>query len=147
MVSLELNTYIAIQNERFVHPGHQSLKNTYKCWQVGCNKKGRAIQKKRTREHTFQPSSSSKWEVYNKLSIFRRWHHGCEIFRFQTLGKPEKCTLQDLLLSQVIPESWILHCLCENFPEYPPDIIIQTSIIVYLIFQRFSWFKNYKLFY
>ena len=26
--------------------------------------------------------------------------------------------------------SWISHFLCENFPEYPPDIILWTSIIV-----------------
>ena len=43
-------------------------------------------------------------------------------------------------------ESWILHCLWKNVPEYPPEIIILTSIIVYLISQHFSWSKNYKLF-
>ena len=34
--------------------------------------------------------------------------------------------------------SCILHCLCENVPEYPPDIIVQTSILVYLLPQVFS---------
>ena len=38
--------------------------------------------------------------------------------------------------------SWILHC----FPKYPPDIILRTSVIVYLIPQHFLWFKNYKLY-
>ena len=42
--------------------------------------------------------------------------------------------------------SWILRCLCDNFPKYPPDIILRTSVIVYLIPQHFLWFKNYKLY-
>ena len=42
-------------------------------------------------------------------------------------------------------ESWILHSLCENFPEYPLERAMQTSIIVYLIPQHCPWFKNYKL--
>ena len=41
--------------------------------------------------------------------------------------------------------NWILHCLCKNFLEYPPDMIIQTSVIVSLIPKHFSRFKNYKL--
>ena len=41
--------------------------------------------------------------------------------------------------------SWILHCFCKNFPEYPPNITIRTSTIVYLIPQHFSWFKHYKV--
>ena len=40
--------------------------------------------------------------------------------------------------------SWILHCLYENFPEYPPDIY-NTNLIVILIPQHFLWFKNYEL--
>ena len=43
-------------------------------------------------------------------------------------------------------ESWILHCLCDSFPKYPPDIILRTSVIVYLIPQHFLWFNNYKLY-
>ena len=39
------------------------------------------------------------------------------------------------------------HCLCENYPEYPPDTALRTSVIVYLIPQHFSWFKNDKLFF
>ena len=42
--------------------------------------------------------------------------------------------------------SWILRCLCDNFPKYPPDIILRTSVIVYLIPQHFLWFKNCKLY-
>ena len=92
-----------------------------------------------TEYHTFQPPSSSEREVFHKLSISLRWQHGCQNFGFQALWKPEKCTLQDLLLSQ------ILHCLRETFREYSPDITTQTSPIVYLIPQHFSSFKNYKV--
>ena len=35
--------------------------------------------------------------------------------------------------------SRILHCLCKNFLEYPPDII------VYIISKNFPRFKNYKI--
>ena len=35
--------------------------------------------------------------------------------------------------------SQILHCLCKNFLEYPPDII------VYIISKHFPRFKNYKI--
>ena len=42
-------------------------------------------------------------------------------------------------------KNWILHCVRENFPEYPPDITIQISTIVYLIPQLFSWLKSYKV--
>ena len=28
-------------------------------------------------------------------------------------------------------ESWILHCLCKNFPKYPSDITIRISTIAY----------------
>ena len=41
--------------------------------------------------------------------------------------------------------SWILYCLCENFPEYPSDIHNTNSNNSYLIPQHFSGFKNYKL--
>ena len=44
------------------------------------------------------------------------------------------------------PESWIFHCLRKNNPEYPLDITIGTSTIVYLIPQHFWFFKNYKLY-
>ena len=30
--------------------------------------------------HTFQPPSSSEWEVCNIPSISQRWHHGCQNF-------------------------------------------------------------------
>ena len=33
----------------------------------------------------------------------------------------------------------------KNFLQYPPIVTIGISIIVYLIPQHFSWFKNYKL--
>ena len=39
-------------------------------------------------------------------------------------------------------ESWVLHYLHENFPEYPSEITIGISIIIY----KFLWFKNYKLY-
>ena len=34
---------------------------------------------------------------------------------------------------KLILESWILHYLCESFPEYPLDITIGTLITVYLV--------------
>ena len=80
--SLELNTYIATQNKRFVHPWHQSLKNTKSVGRLRVTKKGKQVKKKRRREDTFQPSSSSKQDVCNKPSIFWSWHHGCENFGF-----------------------------------------------------------------
>ena len=40
-------------------------------------------------------------------------------------------------------QSLILYCLRENFLEYPPNITIETSIMVYLT--PILWFKNYKL--
>ena len=94
-----------------------------------------------------QPRSSSKRKVCNKSRISCRWHHVCQNFEVYALWKPEKCFLQDLLLSQIIPRklnfalplrelSWI----------FPPGIIIRTSIIVYLIPHHSSWFKNYKLY-
>ena len=47
--------------------------------------------------------------------------------------------------SKLFLESWILHCLRNNFPEYSADTILRTFIIVDLIPQHFSWFINYKL--
>ena len=146
MISLELNTYIAIQNERYVHPGYQSLKNTYKCWQVGCTKKGEQFRKRE------QGSIRSNLQValngrFIINSVYSR--DGAMVVKFLDFRLLEslKSALSRTFCSPKLSlESWILHCLCENFPEYPPDIIIQTSIIVYLISQHFSWFKNYKLF-
>ena len=43
-------------------------------------------------------------------------------------------------------QSWIFHCLFENFREYLRDIPLAISIIVYSVPQHFSWFKNYKLY-
>ena len=44
------------------------------------------------------------------------------------------------------PGSWILHCFCENFPEYPPDILIQTFIEFHSTFHCLKitnyWFSN-----
>ena len=51
--------------------------------------------------HTFQPLSSSKWEVCNKPSIPWRWHPGCQNSEISD-WKSEKCILEDLLLSQII---------------------------------------------
>ena len=79
--------------------------------------------------HTFQPPSISKREVCNEASKSRRQYHGAhrrEDFEFWALWKPEKGTLQDLLLSHVIP-GWILHCLRENFPGYPRGIIVNNN--------------------
>ena len=66
------------------------------------------------------------------------WHHGCQNFGSSRLSE----TLQDLVLSL----SWIWHCFLKNFPERPPDITTGIPIIVYLILQHFSWFKNDKLY-
>ena len=43
-------------------------------------------------------------------------------------------------------ESWIYIAFARSFPEYPPNITIRISIIVYLITQCFSWLKNNKLY-
>ena len=43
-------------------------------------------------------------------------------------------------------ENWILHCLRENFPEYPRDITIRILMIVYSIPQHFPWFESCKLY-
>ena len=47
--------------------------------------------------------------------------------------------------SKLFLESWILHCLRNNFPEYSAETILRTFITVDLILQHFSWFINYKL--
>ena len=54
--------------------------------------------------HTLQSPSSSKQEVCNKPSISWSCHHGYQNFGFYALWKPTKCTLQDRLLSQMIPK-------------------------------------------
>ena len=52
--------------------------------------------------HTLQSPSSLEREVCNKLSISQTCHHGYQHFVFYALWKPIKCTLQDLLHSQII---------------------------------------------
>ena len=69
--------------------------------------------------------------------------------KFGILGSLEESLknafFRTLFSPKLILESWIPHCLCESFPEYPLEITIETLIIVYLIQQEFSWFKNHKL--
>ena len=96
--------------------------------------------------HTFQPPSSSKWEACNYTPKVAPW-----LPKFWILGslKAWKFTLQKLLFSEIIPRKLNFALSSrENFLvlEYPPNITIGTSIIVYLIPQHFSWLKNYKLY-
>ena len=66
------------------------------------------------------------------------------VFRFlESLKNPLSTTFYPTKLSL---ESWMLHRLCQNFPECQPDITIGISKIVHLIQQLFSWFKSYKLY-
>ena len=64
----------------------------------------------------------------------------------ESLKKAHSRTFCSLKLSL---ESWILHCLCKKFPEYPPDITIGIWLIACLIPKHFSWFfkKNYSQIY
>lgn len=77
----------------------------------------------------------------------KKWHHDCQTFGIQALWKPEKYTLQDLLLSWIIPRklnfalslrelSWI--SIWHNNTN-----LVYTNF--YLIPERFLWFKIYKL--
>ena len=49
------------------------------------------------------------------------------------------------LLYQNVPRKLNFAFSSENFAESPPEITIRTSIIVCLIPQHFSFFKNYTL--
>ena len=61
------------------------------------------------------------------------------------LSQSLKNALSRILNSpKVSLERWFLHFRCKNFSEFPPDLTIEVSIIVFLIPQHFSWFKNYK---
>ena len=63
-----------------------------------------------------QAPSSSKQEVCNKHIVSRKWHHDCQKFGIWGLRKPEKYTLHDLLLSQIISRK-VNVALCS--PEVP----------------------------
>ena len=61
------------------------------------------------------------------------------------LSQSLKNALSRILYSpKVSLERWFLHFFCKNFSEFPPDLIIEVSIIVFLLAQLFSWFENYK---
>ena len=143
--NLELNTYIATQNKRFVHPWHQSLKNTKVVGRLSVTKKGKQV-KKREQERIH----SSLRVAQNRMFVINPVYSGAgtmvvKILDFRLFESLKSALSRTFCFPQLSLESWMLHWLCENFPEYPPDIIIQTSIIVYLILQHFSWFKNYNL--
>ena len=77
-----------------------------------------------TNQFTYVPTSEklNKREVCNKSMISWKWLYGCQIFGFQALKKPEKNTLSRTFYS---PKNYsqkveMLHCLHQNFPEYPP---------------------------
>ena len=81
--------------------------------------------------HTFKPPSSSKREVCNKPSISRRWHHVCKFLDFSFFESLRNALFRAFCSPNISLESWILHCLRENFLKYSPDIAICT-LIVYL---------------
>ena len=129
-----------------MHPGHQSLKNTYiTVGRLGVIQKGKQVRKReqggicsnlriaQNERFVINPVYSRGSNMVVKILNFRL---------FESLKNALSRTFSSPKLSL---ESWILHYLCKNFPEYPPEIIIKTSIIVYVIPQYFSWFKNYKL--
>ena len=66
--------------------------------------------------------SSLKWEVCNIPIISRKWHNVCQHFGFQALWKPENVLSRTFCSLKLPLENWILHCLCENVLEYPPNI-------------------------
>ena len=51
-------------------------------------------------------------------------------------------SLQIFLPPRLSLESSIIHCLHENFPEYPREITIGVSTTVYSISQQFSWLNQ-----
>ena len=95
--------------------------------------------------HTFQPPSSWKREVWNKTLDNVGGTMVAKIFNFRFSETQKKSFSRTFCSLKMSLEIRILHCLCENFLEYPPDII-QTSITVYLVWQNFWWFKSYKLY-
>ena len=68
-----------------------------------------------------------------------------KIFDFRFFESLKNAISRTFCSPKLSLESWILHSLCENFPEHPPGKAIRTSVTVYLMTQDFSWFKNYKL--
>ena len=94
---------------------------------------------------TFQPPSSSKQEVCNKPNLIGGTT-GAKILDCRVFKNLKNAFSRTFCFPKLSLGSSILHCLCKNFPKYLPDIILWTSLIVYLIQQHFSWFKNYKLY-
>ena len=68
-----------------------------------------------------------------------------KILDFRLFKNLQKGIFRTFCSPKLSLESLILHCLCENFLEYPSEITIRISAIVYLIPQHFSWFKNYTV--
>ena len=89
-------------------------------------------------QRAFQPLSCSKWEVCNKPSISWRWQNVAKVLDFRLHESLKNALSRTFYSPKLSLESWILHSFCKK-------VALQTSIIVYLILQRFSWFKNYKL--
>ena len=94
----------------------------------------------------FQPPSSSKREVCNKPgTCLGDVTKIAKIFYFSLSESLKNSLFRTFSSPKSSLEHWILHFLCKNLPEYPPDITMWTSAIVYLIPQNFSWFKNYRV--
>ena len=70
---------------------------------------------------------------------------GGKILIFRVSGSLKKELSRTFCSTKLSLVSSMLHCLRNNFPEYPRDII-GISIIVYSVLHHFSWFKNYKLY-
>ena len=69
-----------------------------------------------------------------------------QVAQNRSFWKTENALSRIFCSPKLSTERWILHCLCETFPEDPPYITIGIWIIVYLIPKHFSCFKNYKLY-
>ena len=73
---------------------------------------------KLTKRHTFQPPSSSKREVCNKPSISQSGTMVAKILDFRLFESLKNALSRTFCSPKLSLESWILHCLRENFPVY-----------------------------
>ena len=68
---------------------------------------------------TFQPPTSSKQEVCNKPSYVEDGTMVAKILDFRLSESLKTRTPGPFAFPRLPLESWILHCLRENFLEYP----------------------------
>ena len=80
--------------------------------------------------------------VYNGTMVYAGW----KTLDFRLSEIPQNELSRTFSISKLSLESCILYPLRKNFREYPHDITIRISVIVYSSPQYFSWFKNYKMY-